>query len=547
MPLTTIVTTADFDQAPPVVMPPSAPRRGPRLSGPMAAGRMGYQSSTINRTNREWLPPHLAGDMAVGAAWDLITRRARDLMRNEPWAGQIRERICQNVIGDEGFRSEADVEIDGEPDDQADEEIDAWCDRWAEECDVEGKLHLVDMQNLAMGECVEAGQAFLVASQLNDPGRVIPLAYQLLEAEQLRTDLDWPMTGPGSAGAGEVAAGNYIRRGIEFDRLHRSVAYHFWIEHPYDFRGGDSRSMRVPASRVLHLFRRNRPSQTQGITWLAAILQAMHDLSDLIANETLAGKIQSFFTVAIKRVAGVGSGLGFAGDGSDPTAGEDGDGNPLEELGPGIISDIGEKDEIEQIESKRPGPQVAPFANFLLQSMANGCGMTALGLTGDVARATFSSARFTRLLDKTFWRTLQGLFGRTVAMPMRRAAVRQLAAFGRLTSVSATQFAAQPWRWLATRLLPHGWEEIQVGDEVNAAIRRIQGGMSNLQIENAAFGRNWRKVAKQRARELAYTRDVLGLDLAVDYPGQASASAQESPEEQPQRSADDEAGMGDEQ
>jgi capsid protein len=148
--------------------------------------------------------------------------------------------------------------------------------------------------------------------------------------------------------------------------------------------------------------------------------------------------------------------------------------------------------------------------------------MTYLGLTGDVSKATFSSARFTRLLDKTFWRSLQRRFAWAVVMPMRRAVIRQLVAFGRLRTVSPTLFAAQPNRWLATRLLPKGWEEIQVEAEVSAAIRRVQGGFSTLQIENAAFGRNWRRVAKQRAREIAYTRDVLELDLAVDYPGQVS-------------------------
>jgi lambda family phage portal protein len=300
--LTTTITTDDITSSGAVRMPLVAPpgRRVPRISGSMAGARMGYQSAAVNRLNREWVPPHLAADSAIGVAWDNITRRARDLVRNEPWAAQIRERICQNVIGDEGLRAEADIEVNGEPDEQANEEIDGWAERWAEECDVEGKLHLIDMQNLAMGEAVEAGQCFLVASQLNDPGRVIPLAYQLLEAEQLRLDLDWPMTGAATSEAGPIPAGNYIRRGIEFNKWHQVAAYHFWAEHPYDFRGGDTKTSRVLAARVIHLFRRGRPSQSQGITWLAAMLQATHDLSELIANETLAAKINERTSVINK-------------------------------------------------------------------------------------------------------------------------------------------------------------------------------------------------------------------------------------------------------
>jgi len=542
MNLVTTVTTDDI-RAPPALppLPVRAPRRQIRRHAQAAemrrrnleasvSGGQGYQSAAVNRLNRDWLTTHLAADAAIGASWDSLTRRARDLKRNEPWANQAIERIVQNVIGDEGLRAESEVEIDGELDEEANAEIDEWYERWAEEADAEGRLHLAEIQALAMAECAEVGQCFLVSVQLGDKNRTIPLAYQLLEAEQLRMDLDWPLTNMGGAPATALAAGNRIRRGIEMDRYNRPVAYHFWQEHPYDYQAGSLDSIRVPAARVIHLFRKTRPSQTQGITWFAPILQSLRDLGQYIGDEMTAASVGAKFVVAIKRAVGMGTGLGF-GTGDATDTGTDRDGNPLEELGAGIIADLAAGDEIEQIESKRPAAQAGPWIKLILETMANGIGLTYLGLTGDVTQASFSSARFARLQDKTFWRILQGLFGRTVVVPMRRAVVQQLVAFGRLRSVSPTQFAAQRTRWLATRLLPHGWEEIQVQQEVEAAIRRIQAGLSTLQIESANFGRNWRRIFKQRARELAYAKQ-LGLDLAVDYPGPVNgtvADAQVAP------------------
>jgi lambda family phage portal protein len=481
----------------------------------------GYSGAARTNLNRDWLTTHYSADSAIAAAWDEITKRARDLKRNEPWAAQAVERIVQNVIGDEGFGAESEIEIDGELDETANSEIDEWYLRWAEEADAEGECHLAELQQLAMSECVEVGQCFLLAVQVKDSNRTIPLAYQLLESEQLNTTLDWPNS------PGNIPEGNRIRRGIEFDRQHRRVAYHFWTEHPYDYQVVATDTIRVPASRVLHFFRKTRPSQTQGITWLAPVLQSLRDLGSYIGDEMSAAEIGAKFAVVIKRAIGAGTplalGLGTDGDACDSDLGD----SQFEDIGLNIAN-IGANDSVEQVQANRPNSQADPWIKLMQASIANGVGMTYLGLTGDVSQASFSSSRFARLLDKTFWKTNQGHFGRKVVVPMRRAAVRQFAAFGLLRSVSSTQFAAQPARWLATRLLPHGWEEIQVKEEVEAAIRRIQAGLSTLQTECAMFGRNWRRVLKQRSREIAYSGS-LDLDLSVDYPGPVQGTTPDPP------------------
>jgi len=354
-------------------------------------------------------------------------------------------------------------------------------------------MALPEMQALAMSEAPEVGESFLVEVNRKDKNRVIPLSYQILESEQLNNTLDFPLHTLGPVG---VPVGNFIRRGIEFDPHHRPVAYHFWSEHPYDYMISAYKTIRIPAERVIHYYERKRPSQYRGVTWFAPILQYMRDLSCYVGDEMSAARIGAQFTVAIKRATGVGAGLGF-GDGDYD---EDRDGNPLEHLGPGIIANIGKDDDIVQINPNRPNSASEPWIKLILGSMANGIGMTYLGLTGDVEKANFSSARFARLSDKTFWRTLQGRFGRKVVLRIRRRAVEQLIALGRIPALSASQFLANRHRWLATRVLPPGWEEVQVQQEVTAAIDRIRAGLSTLQEECAGRGKNWRRNLMQRAR-----------------------------------------------
>lgn len=472
----------------------------------------GYQGAQNTRAMSDWITQHFSGDSAIAHGWDNITRRARDLVRNEPWAAQAVSRIPQNVIGAEGIASQSEIELDdGTLDVEAGQQLDTWFERWAaDQADAEGEIDFAELQSLVMGEAPEVGECFLVEVNDPDPKRIIPLCYQVFEPEQINDSL-WGT---------DPATGNRIKRGIEFDRYGRRAAYHFWTEHPYDLLVVANDTVRVPAGRVIHYYEKHRPSQTRGVTWFAPILQTMRDLSEYTGSEMTAARLGSMFTVAIKRANGIGTGLGFGEEYGDSM---DRDSNPLEYLGPGIIADLGKDDSVEQIESKRPNSGAEGWIKLILNSMANGLGMTYLGLTGDTKEASFSSARFAQNKDKLFWKTLQGRFGRKVVLRIRRRAVTQMVARG-LVSITPTQFKAAPFRWLATRLLPPGWEEIQVDAEVNAAIRRIQGGLSTLQEECAGRGRNWRRILQQRAREMALVKE-LGLDLTTNYAGNVSASA----------------------
>ena len=476
-----------------------------------SAGGLGasYDGARYTRTNHDWLTGHVSGDSALAQAWDVMTSRARDLVRNEPMAACAIERIVDNVIGEEGIQSESTIEFDdGTLDDETSGQIDQGFRHWAEnEADAEGKMSWAEMQALAVGEMAEVGESFLVAVQKPGRNRSVPLAYQVLEAEQLYYYLDRPR------GQGQ----NMVKRGIEFDSFGEPVAYHFWVHHPYDLVQTTTETVVVPASRVIHLFERGgkpkRPSQTRGITWFAPILQVMRDMGCYVGDEISAARIAQLFVVAIKRAAAAGQGLGFVDE--DQDSAQDLDGNPLTDLGSGIVADLSTGEDVSIIQSNRPNSASEPFIRMLLDVMANGMGMTYLGLTGDVRGANYSSARFARLHDKTLWRTIQKRVGRKCVRAVRENVVRQLIAFGRVPSLSAKQFVANPGRWLACDLLPPGWEEVDAAKEVAAAIERIKAGMSTLREECANRGRNWRKVLIQRAREKTFAGS-LGLTLSVD-------------------------------
>jgi capsid protein len=68
-----------------------------------------------------------------------------------------------------------------------------------------------------------------------------------------------------------TAGGGQIIDGIEFDKQGRRVAYWLFTSHPGSARLMTTQfaSVRVPADRVLHIYRVDRPGQVRGVPWLA--------------------------------------------------------------------------------------------------------------------------------------------------------------------------------------------------------------------------------------------------------------------------------------
>jgi capsid protein len=90
---------------------------------------------------------------------------------------------------------------------------------------------------------------------------VVPLQLQMLPSEMLPLHRN------------EVTpAGNVIRQGIEFDRIGRRVAYHFWRRHPGDMTDPSlaGETMRVPASEIVHIIDPVDAGQLRGVSRFAA-------------------------------------------------------------------------------------------------------------------------------------------------------------------------------------------------------------------------------------------------------------------------------------
>lgn len=482
-------------------------------------GRAPYTGGEIHRLNKSWIPDSYSADGAVREGWDLLTRRIRDLQRNDPAMIALKRALVDHTIGT-GIVTTANVLLAGDLDDEFNSQSDDEFEWWTEnEADYAGKLGFGDLQRQVFGEVLEAGEGLLLRCTDPDPSRSVPLCYQALEAEQLDESQDWPAA-PGR---------NKCVRGIEVDAAGREVAYWLFDAHPQDpYAPAAYRSTRVPAERVIHVTAPGRPRQTRGISLHASLTTTARDLDNYLGNELTAASIGALFTLVHKTKYPT-SGFGFVGDGTDASPTEDGYGNPKVKLGRGIVCQIPDGDTVEAFEPARPNRDARPFVDLMMLLLAMGGNVSPYRLTRDYRATTYVAARAARLDDAAAFAPLQAYVARQVCLKVRRAWTAQAVVYGLVTAVRPGDYRKARRRWDRLLVQPPGVPQIDPEKETDADIAAIGAGFATLEGVCSRRGLNWRKVILQRKREMDFAADK-GVPLNYDRPSTPAKRATDEPQ-----------------
>jgi lambda family phage portal protein len=487
-----------------------------------------YRGGKLDRLTHDWNPGSYSGDGAIAESADLLNRRFRDLGGNDPIFQTLVANLVDMVIAT-GITTVADVRVGETYDDEFNDESDEIFEEWAnDEIDIEGNLSEAALHRQAFSEMLETGGSIILRCLDESPSRICPLAYQVLEYEQL----------DGSKERTATASQNAIRRGVEVDGNNRPVAYWLLDAHPddpYASVKATSDSVRVPAERVIHLRLPGRPSQTRGVPFYTSVMRTVRDIDNYLGDELTSATIASLFSVVHKtdpKVIARQSGMGFSGDGSGVY--EDSLGNPRVDLAQGIVSQVPHDDEIAVIQSSRPNSNAEPFIRLMLLLCSMAGRMSPYRVTRDYSGTTYVAARAARLDDNSSFRPMQRLFARMVSIPIRREWTRYRAATREgFQALSSSQLAQQPRRWLKTDVLYPGIEQIDPEKETDADIAGLGALTKTYQGICARSVLHWRRHLRQVARERKYIIETLGLEPKLDRPSTPATRirAQESESE----------------
>jgi lambda family phage portal protein len=464
------------------------------------------RGARVTKQNKNWQPQGVSGDGAINEAPDLLVARIREQSVNSPLIKRSSELIAQMSVGSgigvysdpaEFMYANPDVKRLDEYAEESDWRFDKWGEKWA---DVEGRSTWNELQYQHFIESLTTGDSFLVWVNLPlTGGRNVPVAFQLLEKEQLDRTKDRP------AENGQ----NQIVGGIELDKWGRAVAYYFLDAHPFDPSSSTYKSQRITADRVNHLFRKHRPSAHSGLTAHTANIQDAKDF-DRFVGARIQQQIVSAYITAILHNLQNSRLNGLSGGDSNDEGELDAD---EIRLGVGNILTFNREIKVDTVKNDGAADSTE-FGKFILLLQSMGIGISYARLTGDTASINFSAGLLAQANDYAFVKPLQDYYVNRTLRPVRESVDRWHASLGMFKSFTPREWAREQEYLTEYVSIGPGMAQLKPLEEEEAANCRMRGLRGTSHEENAKYGRHWRKVYRQRKKEIRYE---VSCGLEADY------------------------------
>lgn len=408
-----------------------------------------YAGAESSRLTANKKPRNLSADQELMGPFgaDQMRAWARSMVRDNPYAWNIVDTIVSNIVGS-GITAQSVYETpEGEDVEDVNDIRDRIWSEWCEVADINGQMTFSEIQILCQREMAEAGEVLVriirtKGKEYKGISRPVPLALEVIEADRLALERD---TYKASASRKD---GNSVVRGVEVDPQGKPVAYWIYPQHPNSpYSVGNQTPERVPASEVLHLFRRDRVGQTRGVSWLAPVLATIRDLGVYIDNELQSSAIASCFGVVVKT-------NGPAGRLNQPYGEDstDSNGNTLEYIEPGLVTRLRPDEDISVINPTRPNSSAEPWINLMLRSSSAGTGTNYEAVAKDFSNTSYSSSRSSKLEDRARYKRGQNYLVWHLCQPVwdafcEAAAFAEVEGFPTETELLENRRVVAPVEW----------------------------------------------------------------------------------------------------
>lgn len=545
------VPPSDSAASPGAVTVPAAP------GGELAFGPFDG-ADRFNRQLANWNPGLQSADLDIIPSKPLADARARELLRNDAYIQGGANLHKDNIVGSQFLLNAKPAtrvlwgNLDDTWETEFQEEVEELFDLCAESpdhlFDAAGINTFTGLVRLAVGIHVMAGEVLGTVEWVKD-GRPFNTAIQMVDTDRLQN----PPT---------VLYNNQVRGGIKRDVNGKPISYFIRTRHPNDylpfwtFQSSLDMFTEVPRAlkwgrlQVIHLFEQTRPDQTRGIAEMTAALKEMHithrfrdvTLQNAVTQALYAAVITSDLpTEAIMQKMGGSTdaqafqkAIGdymvghfstveqFAGGSKNLKA----DGVMTPHLPPGSKLDI--------LTPGKGGPLGMEFEASLLRYIAATLGVSYEQLSRDYTNTNYSSARAAMTETWKFMQARKKVIADRFATIIYRLWLEEIINADMLKSFpkakAAMLYTNGRLNMKFEALARCDWIGASRGQidelkETQAAVLRINNGLSTAEDELARLGKDFRKVFRQLKRE-QMLQDALGiLQQPTDTTNQMNAAS----------------------
>ena len=445
----------------------------------------GFDAGQHHRRLRGFRATRAHVNALIAASGPDITARARWLVRNNGYAVNAVESWAANTVGD-GIKPISKI-----ADAARKEELQRLWLAWTDEADAEGLTDFYGLQRRAAREVFLAGEVFFrFRPRRAGDSMSVPVQLQMLPAEMLPLE----QTGIG-------ANGNAIRQGIEFDRIGRRVAYHFFRRHPGDSTdpGLAGEIVRVPASEVIHVIDPVEGGQLRGVSKLAPAIVKLFLLDQYDDAELDRKKVAAMYAMFVTSPAP-----------ENPLAPDDEDGPEGVEISPGQIVRLDPGEDVTIGQPADSGGTYEPFQYRTLLQISAALGIPYPYIANDMVKGNFSNSRLALI---EFRRRVSAWQHSVMVWQLCRPVyARWMDAAVLSGALSLPGYEANRSQLLAVDWLPTKWDWVDPLKDANAEIAQIEAGLKSRTQAIAERGYDAEQVDRDIAAERARER-ALGLDF----------------------------------
>lgn len=448
-----------------------------------------FKAATGNSLYADFTNSNASADTELYPSIQVLRNRSRFLERNNSFAKRFVQLMKDNVVGPEGIRVVSMARnADGGLDRGGNDRVNLAVKWWSKVVTADGLMSMSSLLKAVVRGLAVDGEAFL----------------ELKVGPRYRDRVGFTMIEPDlidhNANGHERSTGNRVRMGVEIDDDERPVAYHILYQHPGDSNwtptaANGSRTRRVSAENIIHIYEKTRPHQTRGQPPMASAMTSLQMLDGYreaeITHRRIAASKMGFF----ERDPESGP-LKAMSDSEDPETDE------LEiDVEPGQFRDLPIGRRFKAFDANSTSTDYASFERQIIRSIASALGPSYFDLGNDLADVNYSSIRQGALTDRDFYRGMQSFVVERCLAPV----VEQWLKY----NVGGPD-VNDKLRIPATRLekfvdgltyLPRGWTWVDPQKEVNASIKGIENKLTSRSKIISESGGDFERIVDDLERE----------------------------------------------
>jgi lambda family phage portal protein len=436
-----------------------------------------YAAADTGRLLSSWTTTNTSADADIASYLKSLRARSRQLVKDNDYALRFMQLAVNNIIGSTGISFQCkSKDAPDRLDKRANDIIETGFADWGRPvfCSLDGQLSWKEMQRLILQSAIQDGEV-LVRIYRGNAVNKYSFALQVLEADHLEIDL--------------TDTTKNIQMGIEYDGFGRPVAYHLYKQHPGGNRYAESAygsRERVDAKDILHIFLKERPSQSRGVPWMHSAMVRLNHLGSYEEAEIVAARVAACKMGILTNP----NGEGYVGDEKDT------DNNIVVDVGPGNWDQLPAGWDVKMFDPTHPAGNFDGFMKRTLMGIASGLGVSYVSLANDLSAVNYSSIRAGSLAERDHWRMLQSWF-------IESFCVRVFERW--LDGALITQAIKLPYerieKYNKPRFYARSWDWVDPEKDTNAAIKEINAGLNTLTDVLAESGKDIEDIIETKKQE----------------------------------------------